>query len=82
MFAVRELLDEHGRVVVVGGDFAALPFAVWFSRLARGVIRQNLFIALRAAAILLVEAHEVSDTAWTAAMSFLGSIALLALDMA
>lgn len=31
---------------------------------------------------LLVEAHEVSDTTWTAAMFFLGFITLLALDMA
>ena len=44
---------EAADVVLMGDDLGKLPFAVGLSRAARAVIRQNLFIALGAVALLI-----------------------------
>jgi Cd2+/Zn2+-exporting ATPase len=44
---------EAADVVLMSDDLGKLPFAVGLSRAARAVIRQNLFIALGAIALLI-----------------------------
>ena len=45
---------EAADVVLMSDDLGKLPFAVGLSRAARAVIRQNLFIALGAVALLIL----------------------------
>jgi Cd2+/Zn2+-exporting ATPase len=45
---------ETADVALMGDDLAKLPFAVGLSRAARGVIRQNLYIALGVIVVLIL----------------------------
>jgi Cd2+/Zn2+-exporting ATPase len=45
---------ETADVALMGDDVGKLPFAVGLSRVAKGVIRQNLYLSLGVIALLIV----------------------------
>jgi Cd2+/Zn2+-exporting ATPase len=45
---------ETADVALMGDDLARLPFAVGLSRMASGIIRQNLFVSLGVIALLIL----------------------------